>query len=85
MLVVVVVAPFVIEVVSCGIMIFRVLSADHCSFVLITPNGALRSKFAMPQGSTNAGSFFPVITCFRRNVFSDFPAPLVRNHLFLFH
>jgi len=29
---VVVVAPFVIEVVSCGIVIFRVLSADHCMF-----------------------------------------------------
>jgi len=28
---VMVVAPFVIEVVSRGIVIFRVLSADHCS------------------------------------------------------
>ena len=32
---VVVVAPFVIEVVSRGIVIFRVLSADHCTFYYV--------------------------------------------------
>ena len=41
---VVVVVPFVIKVVSRGIMIFRVLSADHCS---INSNLKVQTRFAV--------------------------------------